>query len=70
MDLGRAIKIGLIESEMKSYEVADAVGISKNYFSQISNGHRVPSVDLAESIGLAMGYRFDEFVGLGIKKTA
>lgn len=70
MNLSRAIKFALIDTGMKSYEVAQKVGISKGYFSQIANGHKSPSVDLAVRIGDAMGYRFDVFVGLGIKKAA
>ena len=70
MNLSRAIKFAMIESDMGSGEVAKKVGISKSYFSQIANGHRSPSVELAVRIARAMGYRFDEFVCLGFKKTA
>ena len=42
--------------------VADAVGISRPYLTQIENGHRFPSDDLAPRLLIALGVSMADFL--------
>lgn len=70
MNIGKSIKLSLIERDLKAQDLAKSVGISKSYLSQISNGHRLPGVDIIQKIASSLGYSVSEFVALGEEKAA
>lgn len=70
MNIGKSIKLSLIERGLKAQELAESVGMSKSYLSQISNGHRLPGIDVIERIAKSLGYSVSEFVALGEEKAA
>ena len=53
------------EFSMSQKEVAEAAGISQNYYSYIENGKRRPSVDTAQKIAKVLNFDWTRFYGGG-----
>jgi len=44
--LNEALRLLRVYNDLKSYELADKLGISNSYLSEIENGKKEPSIDL------------------------
>lgn len=47
--------------EMTGAEVAEAVGVTQQFYSFIENGRRRPSVDVAKRIAAVLGFEWTRF---------
>ena len=65
MDLGKSIKIGLINRDMPQGVLAGRTGICKSHLSAMANGHKLPNMVMLESIATKLDYKVSEFIALG-----
>ena len=57
MKLLDQVLVALMASGQKHGEIAKKAGLSKNYLSQIINGHKKPGVDVCESLVEVLGMK-------------
>ncbi|AFL99474.1 putative transcriptional regulator [Desulfitobacterium dehalogenans ATCC 51507] len=50
-----------LEAEKTHEEVAEVVGIKRQYYSMIENGERNPSVKVAQKIAEVLGFKWTLF---------
>jgi len=50
-------------------QIADLAGVSRNYYTEIENGIKTPSVDVAQKLGIALGFEWTLFFGLSSRYT-
>jgi transcriptional regulator with XRE-family HTH domain len=70
MNVGKSIKIALINSEMKSKDLADKMGVSPSYISGLANASKNPSIVTVMRIAIALDLQVSEFIALGEEKAA
>lgn len=51
----------LRDKKLTHQEAANSIGIERSYFTQIVNGHRRPSPEIAQKIGQALGFNWTIF---------
>ena len=49
-----------LENDLKQIGLANEVGISKSYYSNIENGTKVPSLEIAFKIAKALGVAIED----------
>ena len=70
MNVGKSIKLALINSDMKSKDLAAKMGVSPSYISGLANASKNPSITTVMRISLALGLQVSEFIALGEEKAA
>jgi len=65
MDLGKSIKIALINRGMTQSELAERLGVSDGYISNLATGSRFPGRNQIEKLANELGYKVSEFIALG-----
>ena len=50
-----------LDRSLTQAETAEAVGIAQNSYSNIENGARRPSPELAQRLGAVLGFRWTRF---------
>ena len=65
MDLGKSIKIALINKEMSQSELAERLQVSEQYISNLATGSRFPGRNQIERLADVLGYKVSEFIALG-----
>ena len=65
MNIGKSIKVGLAIKEMKSHELAKAVGKTEQTVSYWANGKSDPKLPDVERIADAFGVKVSTFIAWG-----
>lgn len=65
MNVGKSIKIALINKDMLSQDLAAKMGVSPSYISGLANASKNPSIKTVMRIALAFGMPVSEFIALG-----
>ena len=55
MRIGTRIKLARVKRNVTQSDLAQRAELSQAYLSQIENGDRTPSAEMAEAIGRALG---------------
>lgn len=53
--LAEALRLIRVFHDMRQQEVADRLGLSKSYVSEIENGRKIPSIDVIQKYSDAFG---------------
>lgn len=53
--LAEALRLIRVFHDMRQQEVADRLGLSKSYVSEIENGKKIPSIDVIQKYSDAFG---------------
>lgn len=64
MNVGRSIKIALIKKGMQQADLAEKMGVSKPYISQLAGKDRVGMGTIA-LLAIALDMKISEFIALG-----
>ncbi len=70
MNIGKSLKIALIEKDMKSKDLASSMGVSQPYVSSVANNSKSVSIRLISQMASCLGYSVSEFIALGEEKAA
>ena len=70
MNIGKSLKIALIEKDMKSKDLASSMGVSQPYVSSVANNSKAVSIRLISQMASCLGYSVSEFIALGEEKAA
>lgn len=70
MNVGKSIKFGLINKDMKSKELAQIMGVTPSYVSMLANSKKKPSLTTVIRLAKALGLTVSEFIYLGEEKAA
>ena len=65
MNLGKSIKMALVQSEMSAIDLAKRTGLSDAQISLLSNNKRNASAKTLEKIAKAFGMRVSELIYIG-----
>ncbi len=55
------IEEGLTKRNLTKYQVAQILGVNRSYITRISDGERIPSVDMAKRIGILLDFDWHIF---------
>ncbi|SFR12360.1 helix-turn-helix domain-containing protein [Desulfoscipio geothermicus] len=70
MEIGSRIKIFREAAKVKSYELAQAVGVSKVYMSKLERNAKKPSIETIERICSTLGITLGEFFADDIQEVS
>ena len=70
MNIGKSIKLALINKDIKSKDLAASMGVSGAYVSMLANNQKSPTTRLLSHIASSLGYSVSEFIALGEEKAA
>ena len=59
-----------IRKDLTMRQVSEAAGISEGYYCMIENGERRPSVDVAQKLGVLLGFDWTLFYETEIENPA
>lgn len=65
MNLGKSLRLAMVQRDMSQQQVADDVRVSRTYISNICRGRAKVSQDLLERLAASVGYSVSEFIALG-----
>ena len=65
MNIGKSIKIALIQKDMRAKDLAEKMEVSGAYISMLSNSKKPVSMKRMETIAAAFDYQVSEFIALG-----
>ena len=70
MNIGKSIKLALLNKDVKSKDLAAKMGVSGAYVSLLANNKKSPTTRVLSHIASSLGYSVSEFIALGEEKAA
>ena len=65
MNIGKSIKLALIHTNTEQKELAQIMGVTKQFVSGLSTGSRPASINMIKRLAEALDYKVSEFIALG-----